>query len=69
MTTEEQILSKLGSNHKKQIPLKLSYAEAIYTFRSGIYIINMGEDLEFSDLKENQQLEILNKINKIYEYR
>lgn len=64
MNIDEQILSKLGNNHKKQIFLKLSYAESIYTFRGGIYIINMGEDLEFSDLTKTQQLEILNKINK-----
>lgn len=62
---KEDIIGKLGKNHKKTIGFNnIPYTEvyAIYTYRGNVYCLKEGIDIPFDDLTEEEQKKIINLV-------
>jgi hypothetical protein len=62
---KEEILQKLGKNHKNTLELlksKKSEPYGLYTYRGEIYLLNDGKDILWENITNVEQLNIYNQI-------
>lgn len=63
---KDQIIEKLGKNHKTTIEFTLvndyNSVYGLYTFKNNIYVLKAGEDLGFEELSISEQNTVLNDV-------
>ena len=55
----EKIIQKFGENHRKDIPVHVGTITHIYTYKGSVFIIKEGRDLEWNEISEKEQKNII----------